>query len=432
MKPENSPVIGFFPLFFNLSETGRAVLIAKRYQELGGKAVFFSHGGEYDQFVKNSRFDVIKMEPFFIADFYTRYFRIARGEQKGDLYIDSFLREAVDNEVKALKESEIQLLVSTNNELAAVSARIAKIPLIAVTTAPGMCHYAIPEMYENKFTRLFPQWIKIKVFNWIMNNTKTHLKPFNALLKKHNVKLLKSSLDLYYGDITLATNFLEFIDVFPHQRQFPAKNYVGIILLEELFQNSFLQNQNEVMNQKIENHLKGSEKHILLSMGSSGDKTLFLKILRELDTMPYKVIAVYANILQEDELPNLGENIMLTKYVPSIAQLHRMVDLSIIHGGQGTVYAAAYSGKPIIGYPMQFEQHLNLEKMVGHGAGLMLSKRYFEGAKLTESIKYIFDDYSHFLGNAQLLSKRLPQPEGDQKAAERIIEIVLNQKNIFG
>ena len=29
-------LVGFFPSFSNLAETGRAVIIAKRYKELGG------------------------------------------------------------------------------------------------------------------------------------------------------------------------------------------------------------------------------------------------------------------------------------------------------------------------------------------------------------------------------------------------------------
>jgi hypothetical protein len=36
-QSDNKFLVGFFPLFYNLAETGRAVLIAKRIIELGGK-----------------------------------------------------------------------------------------------------------------------------------------------------------------------------------------------------------------------------------------------------------------------------------------------------------------------------------------------------------------------------------------------------------
>ena len=159
-------------------------------------------------------------------------------------------------------------------------------------------------------------------------------------------------------------------------------------------------------------------------MGSSGDKTLFLKILHALNKTHYRVVAVYANILNENEVYELNDNILLKKFVPSIAELHKMVDLAIIHGGQGTVYTAAYAGKPIIGFPMQFEQHLHLEKMAGHGAGLMLSKKYYSKKDLLRTIKEIFDNYDTYLNNAQALAKKLPEPNGDKNAARRIVEIL--------
>ncbi|OGS40869.1 MAG: hypothetical protein A3K77_08035 [Euryarchaeota archaeon RBG_13_31_8] len=163
-------------------------------------------------------------------------------------------------------------------------------------------------------------------------------------------------------------------------------------------------------------------------MGSSGDEKLFLKILQALNKTPYRVVAVYSNILKEKKLPEFNENILLKKFVPSIAQLHKMVDLSITHGGQGTVFTAAYAGKPIIGFPMQYEQHLNLEKIVGHGSGLMLSNKHFNEIKLIQAINRIFKNYDEFLQNSRNLSQILPKPEGDKKAAQRIMKILAKKQ----
>ena len=104
--------------------------------------------------------------------------------------------------------------------------------------------------------------------------------------------------------------------------------------------------------------------------------------------------------------------------------VNEMVDLAVLHGGQGTVYTAAYAGKPVIGFPMQFEQHLNLEKMVGHGVGLILSRHFFKDQDLLTAIEKIFGNYDQFLSNAQKLAKTLPPPQGDRKAAERLIELI--------
>lgn len=416
-------LVGFFPLFYNLAETGRAILVAKRYMELGGGVVFFSHGGRYEYLAIDLGYDVIRVDPQYTEESIQRIVSINRGGKKGFPYTEQFLREAVREEMTAFKETGVKMIISFVNVPSAISARAAKIPLICISPAPGTFYLSIPDNFENSISRLIPQQIKIPFLNWYFVRDKKYLNPFNTIAKEHHLKPFKSTIYVGYGDVTLATQFLEFINIFPNQQQFPTEDYVGIILLEELFGDAFPAEEINRTNEEINKHLEKPCKSILLSMGSSGDKPLFLKILYTLNKTPYKVIAVHANILKENDLPKLNDNILLKKFVPSISKLHKMVDLAIIHGGQGTVYTAAYAGKPIIGFPMQFEQHLNLEKLVGHGTGLMLSKKYFKEETLLKAISKIFDNYDTYLKNAHILANKLPKPEGDKNAAQRIVEI---------
>jgi hypothetical protein len=69
MPPDKKPLIGFFPLFYNLAETCRGVLIAKRYMELGGEAIFFSHGGDYEYLAKDIGCEVIRVNPIYSKDY---------------------------------------------------------------------------------------------------------------------------------------------------------------------------------------------------------------------------------------------------------------------------------------------------------------------------------------------------------------------------
>jgi UDP:flavonoid glycosyltransferase YjiC (YdhE family) len=180
---------------------------------------------------------------------------------------------------------------------------------------------------------------------------------------------------------------------------------------------------------EISQHLQTSRKKILLTMGSSGDKQLFLNLIHALDETNHQVVAVYGNILDDNHLPVVSDRILLKKFVPSLAKLHQLVDLSIIHGGQGTVYTAAYAGKPIIGFPMQFEQHLHLEKMVGHGAGCMLSKRCYDKQSFLSALSNIFSNYSSYEKAAKDLSSTLPAPRGEKLAAKKIHEIMKKKKS---
>jgi len=426
-RSNEKPLVGFFPLSYNLAETGRAVLVAKRYVELGGKAVFFSHGGKYEHLIEDFGYNMVRVNPVYTEEAIKEIISINRGEKKGIPYKESFLRESVKEEIAAYNKAGVKMIVSFVNIPCSISARAAGIPLVCVSPAPGKFHFTTPDNFENSFIRLIPQLLKVKILNLCYIRSKKFLKPFNVIVSEYNLKPFKSSVSIFYGDTTLATNFLEFINIFPGQQSFPDEDYIGIISLEEVFSGQFSEKKSKVIEHEIRQHLNKPGKSILLTMGSSGDKQFFLNILHVLSKTPHRVIAVYTNILNEDELPVVNENILLMKFVPSIQKLHKIVDLAIIHGGQGTVYTAAYAGKPIIGFPMHSEQHLNLEKMVGHGAGLMLSRKYFKEKQLLVRINEIFEDYDIYLKNAQALTKKLPKPKGDKNAARRLVEILEQQ-----
>jgi len=423
-RSSEKPLIGFFPLFYNLAETGRAILVAKRYIKLGGRAIFFSHGGKYEYLAKDFGYEIVRVNPIYTEESIMKIIKINRGEQRGIAYDESFLREAVSEEIAAYRKTGVDIVVSFVNIPCSISARAAGIQLVCISPAPGNFHLRVPDNFENSFTRLIPQSLKVPVLNFYFNRGKKFLKPFNTIAKEYGLKPFKNTMDVVYGDVTLGTNFLEFINVFSDQQLFPDEDYVGIISLKEVFSERFSEEKTKAIEHAIKQHLNKSERSILLTMGSSGDKRLFLNILHVLNKTPHRIIAVYTNILNEDELPTINENILLMKFVPSIEKLHKMADLTIIHGGQGTVYAAAYASRPVIGFPMQFEQHLNLEKMVGHGVGFMLSKKYFKEKHLLDAIKEIFDNYDIYLKNAQILAKKLPQPEGDKNTAKRLVKLL--------
>jgi len=425
LDSDKKPLVGFFPLTYNLAETGRAILVAKRYTEMGGNVVFFSHRGRYDYLIKKFGFKLRYIKPFYNEKMIDEMREIFRREKKGIMFKESFLRESAKEEIKTYNEAGIKLIVSFVNTSSHLSARIAKIPVICIAPESGTFYLSIPDNYENKLTYyLIPQFIKTRILNCLFGKGGKSLKPFNKIIKEHNSESFKTSIEAAYGDVTLSTNFLELINIFPKQQKLPDENYTGIILLDELFQYIFLNSEKQKINNKIKNHLNSKEKSIILSMGSSGDKKLFIKLLKILNKSPYRIVCINSNILDENEIPSLNENILFLNHIPSIFEISKKVDLSIIHGGQGTVYNAVYAGRPIIGFPMQFEQHLNLEKIVGHGSGIMLSRKFFNEKKFLQAINDILTNYDKFLLNAYKLSKKLPKSNGDMAAARRINEII--------
>jgi spore coat polysaccharide biosynthesis predicted glycosyltransferase SpsG len=418
-------LVGFFNLFYNFGETCRSLLIAKHYRKLGGKVIFFSHGGEHEKLAEDNDFKIIKVKPIYTKEFIDLLWESSRSSRMlafKNPFSKNILIEHVEAEIEAYKKTGVKLIVSTNNLPCFISARAAGLPLITVTPKIISSYMQYPEDAEFFLSFLIPGWLKLKLLNWYTPRSKQYVKPFIEVAKKYNTPTPKSDGDIAKGDYTFYVDFIEFLGI--NKSTIPPNEfYTGHNFLDELLAQSLNKPDTEKEENEIENHIKRDGKSILFSLGSSGTKDIFLKILQALNKTDYNVIAVYTSILKEDELPEVKDNILLKKFVPSMEKLNKLVDLAIIHGGKATVYTAAYSGKPIIGIPMQFEQHRNIEILLKQGVGHMGSRKHFMEKAFLDQITRIFNNYNLYLKNAQNLAKKLPKPEGDKNAANKVFEI---------
>jgi len=424
-KGNDLPLIGFFPLFYNLAETGRAVLVAKRYIESGGKAIFFSHGGKYEYLAKDIGCKVISVEPIYDNKFIEGLWKYSRLEKFGPPFNKKILREHVDAEVAAYRSAGVEYVVSTNNFPCSLSTRVAGIPYFAITPRFSVDFQHYPEDAEFFFTSIIPEWIKVRVLNWQFRRSKAWSRPFNTLAREYGVPGFRYPQQITHGDYTLFTDFIELANVRPsdkHENDF----YIGPIFFDELF-NSPLNDQKNVT-KEINDHIKSKEKSILVSLGSSGTKELFENIIGAFSRTNFRVIVVYTSVLSCNDLPECSDNILLKQYVPSMREVNEMVDLAVLHGGQGTVYTAAYSGKPVLGFPMQFEQHMNLEMLERKGMARIASRRKFSQEKFLGLVDEMFRNYDEYYLKAQGLAKSLPNPQGDVNACNILLNILDKDK----
>ena len=393
--------------------------------KLGGKAIFFSHGGEYEYLAKNLGCEIIQVEPIYTDKYIDFLWQSSRLETIYNPFRDRLLKKHVEAEIEAFKNSDVELIITTNNLPCAISVRAANLPLVCITPKVSSSYTTYPDDAEFLITRYIPNSLKVEFLNWYAPLSKIYVKPFAKLAKHHDVKTPKLLSDIFLGDYTMYTDFIELLDI--NKEHIPSNEfYIGPIFFDELFSTMYTTHDGP-SEQKLINHISKGKKSILVSLGSSGTKKLFLDILQALNKTEFQVIAVCTSILDDDKLPKLNNNILLTKFVPSMKNLNSLVDLAIIHGGQGTVYTAAYAGKPIIGFPMQFEQHLNLEMLVKKGMAKILSRKYFKEENLLSSIQEIFDHYNTFYENAQNLARKLSTPQGEKNAVDILNEHILHQ-----
>jgi UDP:flavonoid glycosyltransferase YjiC (YdhE family) len=415
------PSIGVFPGFFDIGETYPLLKIAENYEHLGGKVFVYSHGGEYEDIANDSGFNIKRIQPIASGPDVTRYFIQKNDEEIIDL---------IKNQKDVFTKDNIAALIQTSSYLDCIlSANYAKIPVISVisgtlSTPFFQAKYAtFPDNMESYITKIIPGFIKNRITNWHTLHYKGPVtRKFNRLAEKLGIeKNFRYFQDIRSGDYTLISDDKEFLGL-SYNKEFPNGNFIGPILSDDLL------NTKNKPDPELEKHLKQWDKSILLTMGSSKImKSLFSDILDILNDTDYGVIATYTSFFDENNLPKVNSNILLKKFIPNISEINKKVDLAIIHGGRGTVYNAAFSGKPSIGYPLNGEQQFNIDSIVRHESAIRLSKTFFDKKKLLYTINDIFENYEFYLENAKKLSKKLQPSDGGKKAASRILKIVKSQ-----
>lgn len=409
---------GFFPFFSNLAETSRLVRIAEALLELGGNAVFFSHGGSYEYLAEEIGCPPVRVDPVYTQADVDELMAFDRLEKFGDPFQEDWLIEHVEHEERAYVENEVGLVVTGFNLPCILSARKAKVPLVWVVPGTTMPPYleagfgTFPDVLENWYTRLLPGSVKSFFTNWYLLRTKQATGVINKVARRYGIPEFGRFLDTMVGEHTLISDLQEFLGV-PETEAFPKECYTGPILAHLKLP----------LSARVRDHIARTSRSIFFSMGSSGNRDLFLEALETLNHIDYNVVAVYTSILDEDELPEVNDNVLLERVVPAEI-VTKMVDLSVLHGGQGTIYTAAYSGKPVVGIPMQIEQQYNLDILVRHGCAIRVSKDHFSSQELLRAISRVLGNYDAYLSSARRLAAELPKVDGARKAAKRIKEIM--------
>jgi len=430
------PTVAFLPSFNDFGETYPLIEIAKNYVQLGGRVIFIGFKGTYEHNATDLGFPVIELERRINQKISERNQRLKQkyhyqNMPQERIYPHLFSKEneasskeRIEQEVLIFRREHVKLVVSAFNFTPLISARVAGVPLVTLVSGVAIPPYfesglaTFPEGFENPVIRLVPKAVKNRLANWYIARCQWSVKGFNRFARMYGVPQVHRFLDLFCGDYTFLLDDMTFLRLKPTPR-FPQEHFFGPLLPQ--YPN---EGPKPTIDSEVETQLKKPGRSILVTIGSYGVKQTFLKLLQALNNTDYTVLVSLQSIIPEDELPSLHENIIVRKFFPSIQRIHELVDLSIIHGGRGTVYTAAFSGKPVIGIPMHAEQQWNLDNLLRYGTGVAVSKKYFTEQKLQVALQEIFTNYDTYLRNAERLKNTLPHPNATSFATQRIVDIL--------
>lgn len=404
----------FAPCAYNLAETTRMIQIAKAVSEHErAKSLFdiqfISEGGDFERLIENAGFSIKKLKPRMTPEKIQYLYKLDKGEAIGASFSLTELVEKIDNEIEYLSELKPVAILTGSYFTMPLTHKIVDVPLICVVQSTW---------FEDFFTKGAGMTEEIKfmpfkkiadffIFKLIDVSMKISLiNPLNKAAKHYGVTKFKTIFEFWRGDFNLVAETPDFTDaVLP-----PDYQFIGPVIARENFPIP-----KEVMDIPRDKPL------IYFAMGSSGTPEIVKKIIESFEGKPYRVVAPVKALLKQ--FPNIciPENVLITDWLPA-HKVNKIADLSVIHGGIGTIMTAAYAGKPIVGVGMQPEQSSNLAAIERKGFAIRIPKSKDPSNKIHKAIQYLIEN-EDAKQKAKEYAVKLEQWDGPLRAAEILTEM---------
>jgi UDP:flavonoid glycosyltransferase YjiC (YdhE family) len=408
-----------------LSEVSRIIAIYRKLKELGADVIMASHGGTFEFELDQEGIPYERIEPLMSEDLCQRFIDAGIRGPEGILKKDEIM-ELVQSEMDFFREKEAAAVVTGFMITTVLSARGAGVPLVVdhlgsfVPPTFERKLFTCREAFDNAMTRLIPESWMNRLIGWMMLNMPFQLRTLNKVAKELNIEPVRNMFDMCMGDLTLVTDVPEILTIpedemeawrsanTRHYRPSARLKYAGAIYAQ-LF--------GEVP-EDVQKFLQTDKPKMFVALASSTREYIEL-VCNTLASMDVR--AVLCSMVHTGEFGQ-AENILVKDYLPSHLVMP-MCDLSIIHGGQGSVQSAIASGTPLIGFPLQPEQNFNIMQVERHGAALCMSLRNLRKGRLGPAIERVLNDESYMI-NMKKLQAFQETRDGPLEAAKSIIALV--------
>jgi len=402
-------ILLFAPCAFNLAETTRMLEIAKgvAHHEAANKVFdiqFMSDGGDFEHLIDEEGFPLKKMEPRLTKEKIEYIGKVDKGEIFAPAFTHQEIIVRIENEKSYVQELKPAVVITGSYPTIPVTCRIMHVPLVWAIQSTWLKEFftrgaGMTDNITFKPLKRVADWLVFLFINfWIKNG---FLNVLNKAAKQYGVQGYRSIFEYYRGDITIVAEPTEFSGV----KLPPDYYYTGPLIARENFP----------LPEEIKN-ISRDKPLIYFAMGSSGTPEIVAKIIESFEGKPYRVIAPVKFHLDKVAGVKIPSNVFVTNWLPAY-QVNKMVDISVIHGGIGTVMTAAYAGKPVVGIGMQPEQDANIACLVRKGFAIRVPKSKDPSKKVQEAIQLLLHD-EEAKKKAEEFSRIMEKWDGPTMAAE--------------
>ncbi len=368
------------PAAHNLAEVTRALEIAKAIRaDFDILFLSYDSGKRSHWLIEREGFAIREMQPALTEARIQEWWAIDRGEKFGDMFPTDELIARVESEVALYQEVQPVAVLTGFCLSVPISTRLAKVPLVWVIQTTWLLEYVKrygtwPDAVDYPSVRWLPDafmdWLSrriAKVTYWTLN------KGFNKAARHFGLPPFSGSA-FFEGDYNLFAEPPGFSGIPVPARLADRHRFIG-----PLIAHLPIDVPPEIKNMPRDLPI------VYFAMGSSGAEQIVAHIIQTFAGQPYRVIAPVAPLMKRLKLEP-PPNVLVTDWLPA-DKVNPMADITVSHGGIGTVMTACLSGTPVVGIPNgNPEQECNLDCLVRKGFGIRLRKQRLTAKMVIEAI----------------------------------------------
>jgi UDP:flavonoid glycosyltransferase YjiC (YdhE family) len=322
------------------------------------------------------------------------------------LYTTAQLEDYVRDDLAVMEREQPDIVVGDFRLSLSISARLARVPYIAISSAYWSPSYDIEvwPVPELPLTHALPIPIAGTLFRAARKAAfAMHARPLNAVRRKHGLASLGSDLRRVYTDAD-AVLYADMAELFPMSQMLASEAFVGPTLWEP------------AVTKPDWWDAAGVRKPLIyLTLGSSGSSTRLPAIASALTRMDAEVAIATAGA-EQDAVK--GSGILAADYLPGCALAQR-AKLVVCNGGALTCYQALAGGVPILGVPSNLDQCLNMSAIEAAGAGLTVRADRLSTAAIQNAAAALLRQ-ERFLAAASRLRGFVSRYKGPQKLRQTL------------
>lgn len=392
------------------------------------RAVFLSHGSKFDSLVQSSGFDLIRVNPRLEGEGYIPDLKPTAANFVGSRKMGAAI---IRGELTALQALKPDLVLHGFWPFVSIARRLLPSPLPAIRFLPLPLD---PAAFQQHLLADIPDQVvplallPAPIRRWIARGIPAEF--WEKLPGFRQKNLAGAALDcgwrgqppqnlfeMLEADLTLISDHADFY----RGMRLPE----SFVITGPLYASPRPGDTADPEISRLFRRERADQVNVFCSMGSSATKRFLIEAvwaLRELPERYHSVILSPRAVCPVEEIRAILEgrpNLYATdRFVPA-ALVCALSDITVSHGGQGTMQTALACGTPIVGFAMQLEQQINLDHAVLQGAAVRIPKFRWNRANVREAVERVAASGA-CRENAARLGRAMALEDGRKVAAEAI------------